>query len=204
MSEVAQSVLPYGSWPTPVTSEVVIAKAVGLAEVRVDGADVIWSESRPAEDGRTALVRLAADGRRTELLEPGVNARTAVHEYGGAAWWVRDQVVWFSSWLDQRLYRRDPGTGEAKPLTPEPDTPRGDRYADGDVSPDGQTIACVNEHHPPGGRGAIDVVNQIVGLDAHRPSAPEVLVAGPDFVSSPRWSPDGARLCWYEWDHPNM
>jgi dipeptidyl aminopeptidase/acylaminoacyl peptidase len=72
------------------------------------------------------------------------------------------------------------------------------------VSPDGQTIACVHEHHPPGGRGAIDVVNQIVRLDAHRPSAPEVLVAGPDFVSSPRWSPDGERLCWYEWDHPNM
>jgi dipeptidyl aminopeptidase/acylaminoacyl peptidase len=62
----------------------------------------------------------------------------------------------------------------------------------------------VHEHHPPGGRGAIDVVNEVVALDALEPSTPEVLVNGPDFVSSPRWSPDGDRLCWVEWDHPNM
>jgi dipeptidyl aminopeptidase/acylaminoacyl peptidase len=197
-------VLPYGSWPTPVTSEVVVAEAVGLSELRIDGEDVIWSETRPAEGGRTALVRREATGASTELLEPRQNARTAVHEYGGAAWWADDGVVWFASWQDQRLYRRDPETGVAEPLTPAPATPRGDRFADGDLSPDGDTIACVHEHHPPDGRGAIDVVNEIVRLDAHRPSAPEVLVAGPDFVSSPRWSRDGGHLCWVEWDHPNM
>jgi dipeptidyl aminopeptidase/acylaminoacyl peptidase len=196
--------LPYGSWPTPVTSEVVVAQAVGLSEVRVDGGDVVWSESRPAEGGRTALVRLGADGSRSELLEPGQNARTAVHEYGGGAWWLRAGVVWFASWEDQRLYRRDPQTGRTEPLTPEPATPRGERYADGDLSPDGGTIVCVREHHPPDGRGAVDVVNQVVRLAADRPSTPEVLVTGPDFVSSPRFSPGGDRLCWVEWDHPNM
>src|SRR5258708_2484292 len=134
---VSRGVLPYGSWPTPVTSAVVVAEAVGLSEVRADREDIVWSEIRPAEVGRTALVRRAADGSTTELLEPGQNARTAVHEYGGAAWWVRDGVVWFSAWQDQRLYRRDPETGSAAPLTPEPAVPRGDRYADGDVSPDG-------------------------------------------------------------------
>src|SRR5436305_11790322 len=204
MTDSAHSVLPYGSWPTPITSEVLVAAAVGLSELQVDGADVVWSESRPAEGGRTALVRLGADGSRTELLAPGTNARTAVHEYGGAAWWVREGVVWFCSWSDQRLYRRDPATALAAPLTPEPAVPRGDRYADGDVSPDGLTIACVREHHPPEGRGAVDVVNEIVRLDAESPSTPEVVVTGSDFVSSPRWSPDGTRLCWIEWDHPNM
>jgi dipeptidyl aminopeptidase/acylaminoacyl peptidase len=199
-----QRIAPYGSWPTPITSEVVIAKAVGLSEVRVDGDEVVWGEIRPAEGGRTALVRLSSDGIRTELLEPGQNARTAVHEYGGAAWWVRDRVVWFVSWQDQRLYRRDPEWGVAEPLTPEPERPRGDRYADGDISPDGQTIVCVHEHHPPDGRGAVDVVNELVELDAHRPSAPRPIVTGPDFVSGPRFSPDGTRLCWFEWDHPNM
>jgi dipeptidyl aminopeptidase/acylaminoacyl peptidase len=201
---VARIVVPYGSWPTPVTSAVVVAEAVGLSELRVDGEDVIWSETRPAEGGRTALVRLCADGSREELLEPAQNARSAVHEYGGAAWWARNRVVWFCSWRNQRLYRRDPETGVAEPLTPEPETARGDRYADGDVSPDGLTIACVHEHHPPHGRGATDVVNEIVRLDADAPSTPQVLVHGPDFVSSPRWSPDGRRLCWVEWDHPNM
>jgi dipeptidyl aminopeptidase/acylaminoacyl peptidase len=182
---------------------VVVASAVSLADVRVDGEDVIWSEGRPAEGGRTQLVRRAPDGARTDLLADGENARTAVHEYGGGAWWVRDGVVWFSAWDDQRLYRVDPKSGAAEALVPEPAVPRGDRYADGDVTPDGEWIACIREHHPPEG-AVTDVRNEIVRLAAHRPSTPEVLVTGPDFVSSPRWSQAGDRLCWLEWDHPSM
>jgi dipeptidyl aminopeptidase/acylaminoacyl peptidase len=195
--------LPYGSWPTPITSEVVVARAVGLSSVQVDGGDVIWSESRPAEGGRTALVRRAPDGTTSELLPRAANARTAVHEYGGGSWWVHGGVVWYASWQDQRLYRRDPRTGEVAPLTPDPPQPKGDRYADGDLSPDGSWLLCVREHHPPRG-GVTDVRNEIVRLAAHQPSTPEVLVSGPDFVSSPRFSPDGQRMCWVEWDHPNM
>ena len=199
----SRRVLPHGSWPTPITSEVVVADAVRLAEVRVDGGDVIWTESRPAERGRTALVRRAADGDLTELLAEDENARTAVHEYGGGAWWAADGVVWFTQWSDQRLYRRDPKTGVAQPLTPEPAQPRGDRYADGALTPDGEWIVCVREHHPPGGRPR-DVRNELVRLAAHEPSVPEVVLSGPDFVSNPRFSPDGERMCWVEWDHPNM
>jgi dipeptidyl aminopeptidase/acylaminoacyl peptidase len=187
-----------------VTSEVVVAEAISLSGLAVDGTDVYWSEGRPAEAGRTALVRRAADGALTELLPTDENARTAVHEYGGGAWWVRAGVVWFASWRDQRLYRRDPATARCEPLTPEPAVPRGDRFADGDVSPDGNWIVCVREHHPPHGRGAIDVRNEIVRLAAQEPSEPLVVVTGPDFVSDPRFSPDGRRLCWLEWDHPNM
>lgn len=196
--------LPYGCWPTPVTSETVVAQAVRLGDLRVDGEAVIWAEGRPAEAGRTALVRREPDGRLSELLPAEFNARTAVHEYGGGGWWVRDGVVWFANWADQRLYRRDPETGACEPLTPEPAIPRGDRYADGALSPDGDWIVCVREHHPRDGHGAGDVRNEIVRLAAHEPSTPEVLVSGPDFVSSPRFSPDGESICWCEWDHPNM
>src|ERR1700759_2160276 len=101
--------LPCGSWPTPITSEVVVAQAVRLAEVAVDDGAVIWSEGRPAEAGRTALVRREPDGALSELLPENLNARTAVHEYGGGAWWARDGVVWFANWRDQRLYRRETG-----------------------------------------------------------------------------------------------
>ena len=194
---------PYGTWRTPVTSEVVVAEAVRLGAVAVDGDDILWSEERPTEGGRTALVRRSGDGRTVDLLEQEFNVRTAVHEYGGGAWWACDGVVWFANWDDQRLYRRD-GSGACEPLTPEPAVPRGDRYADGDLSPDGTRVACIREHHPPGGRGAADVRNEIVALAAHEPSEPDVLVSGPDFVLAPRWSPDGERLCWIEWDHPNM
>jgi dipeptidyl aminopeptidase/acylaminoacyl peptidase len=192
---------PYGSWPTPITSELVTAAAVRLGELRVDGADVVWAEGRPAEGGRTQLVRRTPDGTTTDLLPDGRNARTAVHEYGGAAWWVRDGVVWFTDWADQRLYRLAPG-GEPEAITPEPAAPRADRYADGDVSPDGTTIVCVRERHD--GPSAAEVRNEIVRLSADGMSEPEVLVSGPDFVAAPRLSPDGTTLAWLQWYHPSM
>ena len=192
-----KSVLPYGSWPTPITSELVVRAAARLGEVAVDGDAVWWSEQRPDEGGRSVLVR---DG--TDILPPPWNARTAVHEYGGGAWWVRGGTVWFARWDDQRLYRLDPA-GEPRPITPVPETPRGDRYADGEVHPDGSSLVCVREHHPAGG-SANDVGNAIVRIPAAGGGPIEVLVSGPDFVSHPRWSPDGARLCWLEWDHPAM
>ncbi|HET6867651.1 MAG TPA: S9 family peptidase [Solirubrobacteraceae bacterium] len=199
-----REVVPYGSWRTPVTSAAVVESAVGLSDVQVDGTDVVWAERRPDEGGRTQLVRRTADGARIDLLTDGQNARTAVHEYGGGAWWVHDGIVWFASWDDQRLYRLDLAAGSAVPLTPVPEAPRGDRYADGDLSPDGRWIACVREHHPTDGRGAVDVRNELVRLAAHEESVPEVLVTGPDFVANPRWSPAGDRLCWIEWNHPDM
>ncbi|MGZ8749985.1 MAG: prolyl oligopeptidase family serine peptidase [Pseudonocardia sp.] len=197
---------PLGAWATPVTSEVVVAAAVRLGEVRVDGTDVVWAEGRPGEGGRTQLVRRRADGGTDELLPEGRNARTAVHEYGGAAWWVRDGVAWFTDWADQRLYRLEPGSAPVA-LTPEPARPRGDRYADGELGPDGTRIVCVRERHH--GDRATDVVNEIVILDAtvsdsHGPGEPQVLVTGPDFVAAPRHSPDGATLAWLQWNHPAM
>jgi dipeptidyl aminopeptidase/acylaminoacyl peptidase len=178
-----------------------VAGAVRLGELVVDGDDVLWAEGRPAEGGRTQIVRRQPDGTCTDLLAEGWNARTAVHEYGGGGWWARDGVVWFANWADQRLYRLAPDA-EPWPLTPEPATARADRFADGDLSPDGASIVCVRERHQ--GTSAAEVVNEIVRLDAHIPGEPEVLVSGSDFVAAPRLSPDGAMLAWLRWNHPSM
>ncbi|WP_278262271.1 carboxylesterase family protein [Nocardia sp. AG03] len=195
--------LPFGSWPTSITSESVVAAAVRLGEVRVDGTDVYWSEGRPSEGGRTQIVRRAADGTLTDLLPSGMDARTAVHEYGGAAWWVRDGALFFVNWADQRLYRLE-RDGAPVALTPEPAASRGDRYGDGAFAPDGSTIVAIRERHPVDGRGAVDVRNEIVRLSADRPSEPEVLVSGPDFVVAPRLDPTGTSLAVVSWDHPSM
>ncbi|WP_242622971.1 alpha/beta hydrolase family protein [Pseudonocardia sediminis] len=200
----------YGSWSTPVTSELVVAAAVRLGGVHPDGDDVVWSEGRPSDGGRTQLVRRGPDGEPVDLLPEGGDARTGVHEYGGGAWWVHDGhhgngpgPVWFVEWTDQRLYRLDPD-GAPVALTPEPDVPRGDRWADGDVAPDGTWLVAIREHHPSAGAPATEVVNEIVRLDAREPSEPQVLVTGPDFVAAPRISPDGDSLAWLSWDHPSM
>jgi hypothetical protein len=100
-----RSPLPHGSWPTPITSELVVRARARLGEVVVDGEDVWWSESRPSEQGRSGIVRRSADGTVTVVLPPPWNARTRVHEYGGGAWTVSDGTLWFTEFPDQRLYR---------------------------------------------------------------------------------------------------
>jgi dipeptidyl aminopeptidase/acylaminoacyl peptidase len=121
---------------------------------------------------------------------------------GGGAWWVHDGTLFATDWADQRLYRAEPG-GAPAALTPEPEVPRGLRYADGRVTPDGRTVICVRETHAPGE----PVRNEIVALAAVPGVAhvqPSVLVSGYDFVTSPRISPDGRKLAWIAWQCPNM
>ncbi|UOY01597.1 alpha/beta hydrolase family protein [Blastococcus sp. PRF04-17] len=165
----------------------------------MDGADVWWSESRPAEGGRSVIVRRSADGTVADVLAPPWNARTRVHEYGGGAWTVSAGTLWFTEFSDQRLYRLAPGAGAPQPVTPEPAVPAGLRYADVTATPLG--VLAVREHHPEGS-GASEVVNEIVRITADGEA--EVLVSGPDFVSDPRPSPDGRHLAWLQWNHPHM
>lgn len=197
MSERSEA--PYGAWASPITAETVISAAVGLSEVRVDRQDagaVWWSESRPEEGGRVQIVREGAD-----VLPEGFAARTRVHEYGGGAWTAHAGVVYFANWADQRLYRLDPGSSEPVAITPEPEVPMGDRYADVEVAPDGTWLVCVREHHPVGDGEA---VNELVRIPTDGSAEPVVLVTGPDFVSSPRLSHDAKQLAWLQWNHPNM
>ncbi len=200
----AGSPLPYGSWPTPITSELVVRAAARLEEVAVEDGAVWWSESRPGEGGRSAVVRHAADGgvggRVVDVLPPPWNVRTRVHEYGGGAWTVSSGVLWFVHFPDQRLYRLDPGADGPVAVTPEPELPAGVRYADLTPTGDGGLLA-VRETHAASGAAA-DVVNEIVHIGAD--GGVEVLVSGPDFVSDPRRSPDGRHLAWLQWDHPDM
>ena len=192
---------PFGTWPSPVTPQMLVAAAVRLGDVRVDGDAVVWAEGRPAEGGRVQLVRRAADGTLTELLPDAVGARTRAHEYGGGAFWLDRGVVFFTAWADQRLHRLEAG-GAPRAITPEPASPHADRYADGVVSPDGAWVVCVRERHH--GEAATEVENELVVLPSDGSAAPSVLVSGRDFVAAPRLSPDGTRLAWIAWDHPNM
>jgi dipeptidyl aminopeptidase/acylaminoacyl peptidase len=195
-----KAIRPFGSWSTPITSELVVRSARTPNALQVDGDDVWWSEGRPEEGGRFAVLRRTPDGTVTEVVTAPTSARTSVHEYGGGAWWVAGGVLWYADWVTQRLHRLAPGA-DAVALTPEPEVPRGLRYADGRVSPDGSTLLVVQEEHRSDGREA---TNSLVRLAADEPSLPEVVVTGPDFVADPRWRPDGGAFCWLEWDHPDM
>jgi dipeptidyl aminopeptidase/acylaminoacyl peptidase len=200
---------PYGAWASPISAELVAAGGVSLDEVRVAGDHVYWIEGRPLEGGRQVVCRArpgteaggpaAATAKAEDLVPEGFNARTRVHEYGGGAYALAGGTLFFSNFADQRLYRLDPGAGEPRPITPEPPTPAAHRYADAQPAPDGRRLVCVRERHEGG-----QVHNELVALPVDGGGPPVVLAAGRDFYASPRVSPDGRRLAWLEWDHPNM
>ena len=194
----APTVTPYGEWPSPISAESLVSGALGIAECCVDGDDIWWAESRPDEGGRTALMR-QRDGVTEEITPADAYVRTLVHEYGGGSWWVHAGVAYYVDVSDQRLRRLVPGE-EPTFLTPEPETPRGVRYADLRVDPAGEFVVAVRETH----HADREPVNDLVAIEIDGPIEVRDLWRGSDFVSSPRVSPDGTRLAWVAWDHPNM
>ncbi|MBI3547337.1 MAG: S9 family peptidase [Gammaproteobacteria bacterium] len=185
---------PFGSWKSPISARQVAASALGLSQVQIDGANIYWNEMRPLDGGRHVIVRYRGS-RREDALPTPFSARTRAHEYGGAAFCVAHDVIYFCNDADQRLYRLLPGqTPQA--LTPEINQ----RYADLVVDHRRRRILCVAEDHRLTGAP----VNRIVAVAAAGCNDPTVLISGNDFYAAPRLSPDGSQLAWLAWDHPNM
>ena len=187
---------PFGTWKSPITARMMTEGAVGIGGLKADGECLYWLESRPSEAGRTVLVRRSASGAVTDLTPAPFNVRTRAHEYGGGALGVRDGVVVFANFADQRVYRLDDGAGP-RPITPEGPL----RYADFDLDTAARRAVCVREDH----RNDGEPVNALVALALSGNGAEgRVVVSGADFYAAPRLSPDGRQLAWLSWDHPNM
>ncbi|MBW2280785.1 MAG: S9 family peptidase [Deltaproteobacteria bacterium] len=170
------------------------------SEVRCSGSgDLYWVELRPAESGRSVVVRGAADGTPRDVIPAPFDARTRVHEYGGGAYTVFGDTVFFSNFADQQLYRQDAGAAP-RAITPGPIEPSALRYADFELTRDGRRLYCVRESHEPG----VEARNELVCLDADGSGDPRAVVSGHDFVAFPRLSPDGRRLAFTSWEHPQM
>jgi dipeptidyl aminopeptidase/acylaminoacyl peptidase len=195
-TEPMPTIAPYGTWTSPITAEAITFGQVGLAQPMLDRGSAYWLEARPREAGRTVLVRSSGRARQDVTPAP-FNVRTRVHEYGGGAYAVRDGVIVAANFADQRLYCIE-GAGAARPLTP--DSGGQLRYADMELDLARGRVIAVREDHRAGG----EPVNTIVALSLSGSDEGSVLIAGHDFFSSPRLSPDGRRVAWISWDHPNM
>jgi len=191
-------VAEFGSWRSPINSALIARQTIRLAQLQLDGGDLYWVEIRPAEEGRYVLMRRRADGATEALTPPGFSARTRVHEYGGGAYAVDGGTVYFTNFGDQRLYRQDRG-GEPVALTPDGGGPVL-RYADLALDSARERLVCIREDHSASDQEA---VNTLVAIPT-RGGPPTTLAEGHDFYSSPRVSPDGRRLAWLSWDHPNL
>lgn len=143
-------------------------------------------------------MRLRRGEKPEEMSPPRVSIRSTVHEYGGAAHFAEGDGFVCTNADDNALW----WLGEGKhPVRLTPPAPRGEshRYADARPVAGGRWLVCVRERHH---GDAVD--DEIVAVDRLRRVIPAVLASGRDFVASPRPSPDGRRLAWVTWDHPNM
>jgi dipeptidyl aminopeptidase/acylaminoacyl peptidase len=187
---------PYGSWASPITVDVITQQAVKLAQPAIDGDSSYWLEGRPYEKGRNALVRRDKAGQVSDVTPEPFNVRTLAHEYGGGAYTVKNNIVYFVNFADQRIYRHEAETGKTAPVTAEGSY----HYADICVDATRNRLICVREDHTVKGREA---VTTIVSIDVET-GKQQVLIEGNDFYSTPTLTGDGTRLAWLTWKHPNM
>ncbi len=189
-------VLPHGTWPSPLEAADLAAGAIVPGNLLAAGRRLLWTERRPAEEGRQALV--GWDGREVaDQVPAGFDVRTRVHEYGGAPFTAVGETVYASEYTDQRLYRI--GGRHPQPVTAGGEGPAAVRWADARHVPGSNLLVAVRETH----HGDHEPRNELVALDLDT-GEEHLLLGGRDFVASPRPSPDGRRLAWTAWDHPSM
>jgi len=196
---------PFGSWPSPISAELITRAAPGLNCLQSYDDSLYWVESRPWEAGRNVIMCRAADGSIKDLLPKPYSHSSRVHEYGGMAYGISGDSLYFVNASDQRIYKTGlDGENEPRPIT-------GlslQRFADLTIDRKNQRLIAVCEEHG-GDNGEQEPENYLVAislsasLNSNNPSVIK-LRSGADFYAYPRISPDQTTLCWIQWQHPNM
>jgi dipeptidyl aminopeptidase/acylaminoacyl peptidase len=185
----APIVAPCGTWSSPITAARVAAGVRPVSAPRIVDGRLLWLQSLPEEGGRIAVA--TADG----VLTPSpFNVRSRVHEYGGGAYAAAGDTVWFSNHADNLVYVQRGGA------VPAAITAVGtQRHADLELDGRHRRLIAIREHHGATGEPRNSIV--ALALDG---SGSTTLAEGADFYASARVSPEGRRLAWLTWSHPNM
>lgn len=183
---------PFGTWTSPITSEIVYADVLSFNEVHVNVSSFMHCvlsilkqgqqktgqtylvEGRPVENGRCAIVEVTPYRESIDLLPKEFDARSEVHAFGGGA---------ASLGPDGRFVFTDANTGGVFYLSPNGEVaniisrnPKL-RYADFDVSPiETSWILAVQRFHREHGQDLIRIVAINTGT-----KMPKVVVTGADF-----------------------
>ncbi len=181
----------YGSWNSPISAEAIAVGSTYILNMQIEGEYTYWSEMRPQNGGRYTIVRRDSSGKLEDMTPPDFNVRTRVHEYGGGAFTVASGTIFASNGVDGAIYLIEPGS-KPRPLT------KGEtRFADMKLTPFG--LVAVGEYHEP----TKPVLNFLALIDLSTGNYKK-LASDHDFYSSPALSPDGKKIAWISWNHPQM
>lgn len=190
-----KTTMPYGSWKSPISTELITRNMIELDNLVLNGKDLYWIEGIPAEAGRNTVMTQDAEGTIIELTPAPFNVRTRVHEYGGAPFVVHGPHLYFSNFEDNLLYvRKEDGSITA--LTNDSNL----RYADAAVDALHGRLYWIREDHA---KSAIFAETSLVAMDLDGQNE-KIIASGNDFYSSPRISPNSKQLAYVTWNHPNM
>ncbi|MBO0763068.1 MAG: S9 family peptidase [Hyphomicrobiaceae bacterium] len=197
-----RTTLPFGIWPSPVSAGLAARASRRIGLLQSDGAALYWSESRPEEQGRQAIVRVGREGAREDILPAPYSARSRVHEYGGGEFLAAGGAVYFVNDRDQQVYALVPGQ-QPRRLTNTPRT----RYADLILDRVRNRLVGVAETHAPKASGGHEPPRNTmvaIALGTGTPGGVNELASERDFYASARLSPDGTKLAFVAWDLPDM
>lgn len=201
------STAPYGTWDSPITLEQLTRKQTVIGELALSDAGLYYTETRPDEQGHTALMHLPHGGEPSELVDRSAgNIVSQVHEYGGGSFaLLADASPIFAHVKDGHHCVSMQRAGQTVTVMP---SSASIRYADFSVNPQNdELVAAVQEEHK--GDRADEVFNRLVCLDLGRcregrPAHIAVLSSDHDFYAYPRFSNDGRMVAWVTWNHPDM
>lgn len=193
-----KKIAPCGAWPSALSSDLLASKSLGLSEPKLFGDRLYWLERRPDEGGRSTILYKEKNKPAREIVPLTYDVGSRVHEYGGGAYCVAGQGVFFVNQKDNNIYlARDKGNPEAISHFTNL------RFADLQYDQRRSRLVAVCESHA---RGDKEPENFLVAIAVNEPKTeePQVLRRGNDFYSSPSIDPGGNHMVWLEWSHPDM
>ncbi|MBT3228940.1 MAG: S9 family peptidase [Candidatus Marinimicrobia bacterium] len=184
---------PYGSWKSPISGKSLVQSSLRLGQIQIDDESIYWSEGRPAEKGRTALMTWT-DNKIHEITSDDSDVRTRAHEYGGGAFLCVKEHYFYINNSDQQIYEVHEN-GEPRQVTNHPEY----RFADMILDQKRGSLYVVGENHA----DSQNIKNCLLRITLDGGGL-QIIAEGHDFFSNPQLSPDGSQLLFLAWDHPNM
>ena len=184
---------PYGTWKSPINSQLITADSVSLDELQLHSSGTYWLERRPGEQGRCVIVQ-HNNGINTDLYASPYSARSRCHEYGGGVYCIADNGLFFVNDSDQNIYFC---STNSPPIAITNDDCS---YADLQFDKQSQRLICIQQRNNPDFH---ENLNSLIAIDLQSYSI-ITLHSGNDFYASPCLSHCGKQLSWLCWNHPDM